>query len=84
MMRLIALAAVLGLCTPVLAADWRGSESEPALAQGYRCFWVETLHATYPSWVVSPDPYYYFIPQYYPLYHWACWRDTRRALTRRE
>ena len=84
MTRLTVLAAVFGLCTPALSADWRGAERERVLAENYRCFWIETLHATYPNWVVSPDPYYYFIPQYYPLYQWACSRDVRHILTRRE
>jgi len=80
--RLTVFAAVFSLCAPAFAADWREAERERSLAESYRCFWVETLHATYPTWVVSPDPYYYFIPQYYPLYQWACFRDKRRFLTR--
>lgn len=83
MTRLIIFAVMLGLCAPAFAADWRETGRERVADAGYRCFWIETLHATYPTWVVSPDPYYYFIPQYYPLYQWKCFRDTRRVLTRR-
>jgi hypothetical protein len=72
MRRLIVWVAGLGFGVPAMAADLGEAQADVGGDSSYRCFWVETQHPTYPSWLVSPDPYYYFVPQYYSVYEWAC------------
>jgi len=84
MKRAIACVTVFCLGAPAAAADFGEARTGIVRDRDYRCFWVETLHATYPSWVVSPDPYYYFVPQYYPVYEWACLPGKRPTALRRE
>ena len=73
MRRVAAFSLALFMSAPACAGDFpttRGGEFEPHV--GYRCIWDVVLEPSYPSWVLSPDPYYSFIPQYYPVYQWAC------------
>jgi hypothetical protein len=83
MRRLIACVAGLCLGAPAFAADFGESPAAVVGDAGYRCFWIETLRATYPNWVDSPDPNYYFVPQYYPVFEWACRPDKRSTVARR-
>jgi hypothetical protein len=77
MRRLTAFSFAFFVCAPACAGDLPttrgGGEFEPH--EGYRCVWDVVLQPSYPSWVLNPDPYNSFIPQYYPVYEWACVPD---------
>jgi hypothetical protein len=49
MRRLIVCVAGLCVGVPAMAADLGAPQTDVVGDSGYRCFWIETQHPTYPS-----------------------------------
>ena len=76
MRTLAAFSLALFMCVPADAGELPTTRGGELIRhEGYRCVWDVVLQPSYPNWVLSNDPDNFFIPQYSPVYEWACVPD---------